>query len=99
MELFRVRVEIISPIEMTSWHDDRTGVYLIHPFDFLFKYREGIPGDNDLDAYLRSIALELFQAVIERKIVMSLVDADMKIIDVFRRTLSSVVCREGDRWW
>jgi hypothetical protein len=36
-----------------------------------------------LDAYLGTIALELFKPVKECKVVVSLVDADVKIVDVF----------------
>jgi hypothetical protein len=67
---------------MTSWHDDRTGVYLIDSLDFLFKCWKGFSGDNDLDADLRPIALELPQTIKECKIPMSLIDADMEIVDV-----------------
>jgi len=56
----RIWVEIIGSIKMAGWHDDRPGLDLKHAFNFFFKSRQGILGDNDLNTNLWSIALEFF---------------------------------------
>ena len=68
---------------MTGWHDDGACVDLVDTFDFFFKCREGFFCDDDLDADFWSVALELFKSVKKLEVVMSLIDADVEVIDVF----------------
>jgi len=68
---------------MTRWHDNGACVYLVDAFDFFFNNREGFFCDDDLDADFWPVALELFKPVKEFEVVMSLINADVEVVDVF----------------
>ena len=76
-ELLWLWVKVLGVIKVARRHDDGAGAYVVDSFDFFFQEREGVFGDDDLDADFWSVALELRESFEEIQVVVPFVDADV----------------------